>query len=131
MTNLVALDTRWLADARLPANAIRAVASLSAPVDVQPASAFPGVFPAEPAARVAASPITWPRQNGPPLLILWAERDPAECAGEQLRMVMRAETTGQAHVALELPGHDHNSYLASAGTDADAISWLVAGFFGL
>ncbi|MBK8099977.1 MAG: alpha/beta hydrolase fold domain-containing protein [Planctomycetes bacterium] len=131
LTNLVALDSRWLTDAGLPANAIRAVASLSAPIDVQPAGAFPGVFPSEHAARVAASPITWPRQNGPPLLLLWAERDLAGRAHDQLRMVMRAETTGQAHVALELPGHDHSSYLTSAGTDTDAISWLIAGFFGL
>ena len=87
--------------------------------------------PPDEGSTCAASPITWPRQNGPPLLLLWAERDTAECASEQLRLVKRAETTGQAHVALELPGHDHTSYLTSAGTEADTMSWLIAGFFGL
>ena len=75
-TMMLALDTRYLANAGVPSNAVRGAAGLAGPYDFLPfdVAATRNAFGQAPDPRLT-QPVAYARADAPPLLLLWGESD--------------------------------------------------------
>jgi acetyl esterase/lipase len=121
----VAQAPHWLADAGVPAAAVRGTVALSPPCDLGPA-AFRAAFGDDEAVRNGLSPVTLASRDAPPLLLLFGDKDANVEAAQLLQF--RLLQAGQTHDTMAMTGVGGAEYFATAGTEHDAITAPVLAF---
>lgn len=139
LASLVALDTRYLREARAPARAVAGVVAVSGIYDVGPrgplasraAELVEPVFGADAKLRVQASPVTHAR-GGPPFLLLTGENDFDGFPAEARRFAAKLRAGGNRDVQeIVMQGHDHFTFFRNARAGRNVLRDLVLAFAGV
>jgi acetyl esterase/lipase len=129
LISLLVTDPRFLKAGGLSVKAIRGVIPISGVYQVPDKGIFDSVFGKEPAIRKEASPLLHARENLPPFLILFADRDMPVCGksgSEPFATALLAK--GNKVDVLEIKGRNHISIVFNAITHKDPAREAISAF---
>lgn len=138
LASLIALDGRYLREARAPARAVAGVVAVSGIYDLGPGGPLAArageliepVFGKDPKGLSRASPVTLAR-GGPPFLILSGENDFDGLPADARRFAARLRAGGNRDVQeIVMQGHDHFTFFRNARASRNVLRDLVLSFAG-
>lgn len=138
LASLVALDGRYLREAKAPARAIAGVIAVSGiydlgtrgPIAQRAGELITPVFGKDAKAHIRASPVTHAR-GGPPFLILSGENDFDGLPADARRFAARLRAGGNRDVQeIVMQGFDHFTFFRNLRASRNAMRDLVLAFAG-